>query len=407
VNWLRAIFIFNGLAQSAMIGFIVVILQAKGFAPALVGLTMSIAALAYTGALPVWGHVGDMITGPRRALQMAVVPASMFAFGFNLPLPVEAIIVCCVVVSASGNPAGALIDAIAMTVVKDAPGKYSRLRLLTSLGMGTGAIVFGFVYNFTGYVLAPFLYLAIMAAIFTCAQFMPLGRDSERGRRVRSSMGGSAYEPPSHGRFGSVGEALVLRPRLVPILFAAMLIYMGLNAQFTYLGMYIVDLGGGAGLVGLAQGIGFAAQVPGMLLAGWLVTRLGAKKVLVGCSVGWAATVLGYTLVGNPLAVLPIRFLVGIWNSGITVGSVMTMARMLPIRLQSTAQTLLQAFCQGISIILAALIGGILYGLAPHYVFAFASACAVAGAALMFVVLPANVGAAKESSVARTTSPVA
>jgi len=87
--------------------------------------------------------------------------------------------------------------------------------------------------------------------------------------------------------------------------------------------------------------------------------------------------------------ILATRFVSGIFFSGIFVSYVLTIATMLPQRLQSTGQTLLQASCFGIGAILANLIGGLLYGaVGAEGVFGVGAVCAVIGGVIGFAVLP-------------------
>ena len=389
MRWLRALYVSNGLAVGALYGFVPVLLQSKGFGPALIGLTTSLGSVAYTLALPAWGHVGDIISGPRRALQVACIPAVIFALGYAAPLPIAAVIVCQVVLCAGGGPAMALTDAMAMPVLVDASREYSRLRLLSSAGAAGGAIGCGFIYSQTGYVAAPFLYLVAMALTILSAQLVPLGRDSERHRNARRALDGRDRLVPNRGRLGSVGEAFRIRPRLAAVLLSVVLVFMGVMAAGTYIPLRIADLGGGAVEVGFANGIGWVAEIPGLILAGWLVTRYGTRSVLLVSSVGFAACMLSWIVLVDAGPIMVTRFASGIFFGGILVSLVLTMARILPERLQATGQTLLQAAGFGVAAVLANLLGGVLYAAAgPLGVFGGGAACAVVGGFIGLVALP-------------------
>ena len=389
MRWLRALYLSNGLAIGSLYGFVPVLLESKGFSPALIGVTTSLGSLAYSFALPTWGHIGDVISGPRRALQISCVPAAIFAIGLGAPLPVIAIIVCQIVVSMGGGPAMALTDAMAMPALEDASREYSRLRLLTSLGAAGGAIGCGLIYVRVGYLAAPLIYLAAMAATVTCAQLVPLGRDSERHRRVRAQRDGRVVAISERGRFGSVGEAFTMRPRLAAILVSVTLVFVGVMSAATYITLRISDLGGGPFEVGMVNGIGSAAEIPGLILAGWLIARFGARAILAVSAFGFAACMLSWIVLVDAGPILFMRFLSGIFFSGVFVAYVLTIAHMLPDSLQSTGQTLLQAACFGLGAVLANLLGGILYGaMGPLGVFGGGAICAIAGGLVGLVALP-------------------
>jgi MFS family permease len=383
-----------------MYGFMSVILQSKGFDPALVGVTTSLGSFAYTMALPVWGHVGDVVSGPRRTLQMACIPAAVFALGLGAPLPVLAIIVCQMVLSAGGGPAMALTDAMAVPVLRDASREYARLRLLSSISAAGSSVGCGIVYAVVGYPAAALIYFGAMAATIVSAQRVPQGRDSERYRHARALVNGTAHAVPERGRFGSVGEAFQVRPRLAAVLVSVICVFFGVMAVGTYIPLRISDLGGGPVEVGMLNGIGSAAEIPGLIIAGVLVARFGARWVLAVSACGFAACMFSWIFLVDAGSILAVRFASGIFFSGIFVSYVLTIASMLPARLQSTGQTLLQAACFGFAAILANLIGGILYGdMGAAGVFGIGAICSIVGGGLGFVALPTERRPAPEVAI--------
>jgi MFS family permease len=408
MRWLRGLYLSNGLAIGSLYGFVAVLLSSKGFSPALIGVTTGLGSLAYTVALPAWGHIGDIVSGPRRALQIACIPAAVFALGLGAPLPVLAIIVCQLVVSVAGGPTMALTDAMAMPALGDPSREYSRLRLVTSIGATGAAVGCGLIYSVVGYLAAPLMYVVAMAATMICVQFVPLGRDSERHRRVRAERDGHAVVTSGRGRFGSVGEAFAVRPRLIAILVSVTLVFIGVMAAGTYITLRISDLGGGPAEVGLVNGVASAAEIPGLILAGWLIARTGARLVLAVSAVGFAACILSWVVLVDAAPILLTRFVSGIFFSGILVAYVLTIAHLLPARLQSTGQTLLQASCFGVGAILANLLGGILYGaIGPVGVFGGGAICAIVGGLVGLLALPGDEEPDMEPAIAAASVPAA
>ena len=389
MRWLRMLYLSNGFAIGALYGFVPVLLRSKGFDPALIGLTTSLGSVGYSLALPAWGHVGDILTGPRRALQLACIPAAVFALGLSAPLPIWAVIVCQVVISAGAGPTAALTDAMTIPVLANASREYSRLRLLSSFGAASMAIVCGLLYSRTGYLAAPVIYLFTLGMMIFSAQMVPLGRDSERHRKARGALEGRAHSTPARGRFGSVGEALSGRPRLLAVLASVLLVFIGVMAAATYISVRIADLGGDAVEIGLSNGLAWGAEVPGLVLAGWLVPRVGLRPVLAVSAAGFAVCLASWIVLVDAGPILFTRLLSGVFFGGILVTFVLTMAQLLPWRLQATGQTLFQAVAFGIAAVLANLLGGILYSVAgPLGVFGGGAACVLAGGALGFLALP-------------------
>jgi MFS transporter, PPP family, 3-phenylpropionic acid transporter len=389
MRWLRMLYLSNGFAVGALYGFVPVLLLSKGFEPALIGLATSLGSVAYSFALPAWGHVGDILTGPRRALQLACIPAAVFALGLSAPLPVVAVIACLVIISAGGGPTAALTDAMAMPILANSPREYSRLRLLSSFGGAAMAIGCGLLYSRTGYVAAPFVYVVTMGLMIYSAQKVPLGRDSERRRKASGELEVRVHSTPARGRFGSVGEALSGRPRLLAVLASVLLIFIGFMAAATYISVRISDLGGGPVEVGLSNGFAWGAEVPGLILAGWLVSRVGLRPVLAVAAVGFAVCLASWIFLVDAGPILFTRFISGVFFGGIIITFVLTIAQLLPAGLQSTGQTLFQAAAFGLAAVVANLVGGVLYSAAgPLGVFGGGAICTLAGGALGLVAVP-------------------
>jgi MFS family permease len=389
MRWLRLLYLSNGFAVGALYGFVPVLLLDKGFDPALIGLTTSLGSVAYSFALPAWGHVGDIMTGPRRALQLAVIPAAVFAIGFDLPLPIVAIILCQMVISAGGGPTAALTDAMAMPILANSPREYSRLRLLSSFGGAAMSVACGLLYSRTGYMAAPVVYLFTVGLMVLSAQKVSLGRDSERHRTARGASVAQPRAASSKRSFGSVGEAMTGRPRLVAVLVSVLLVAIGFMAAATYISVRISDLGGGPVEVGLSNGVAWGAEVPGLLLAGWLVSRVGLRPVLGVSAVGFAACLASWVVFTDAPSILSTRFVSGIFFGGILITFVLSIAQLLPRHLQSTGQTLFQAASFGVGAVVANFLGGLLYAAAgPLGVFGGGAICTLAGGALGIVALP-------------------
>jgi PPP family 3-phenylpropionic acid transporter len=399
MRWLRILYLSSGLSFGALYGFMTVLLQSKGFEPALIGLTTSLGALGYSVALPVWGHLGDIVSGPRRTLQMGCIPAALFAVALAAPLPALGVILCVVAICAGAGPALALTDAMAVPALSDASREYSGLRLIASLGGAGGSVACGLLYSQTGYAVAPLVFVAAMGMTVVAAQFIPLGRDSERRRRAAAGPGRSAPEWP-RGRLGSVGEALTGRPRLLASLVSIGFVFAGVNVSAMYVSLRVSDLGGGPPQVGLVNGVAAFAEIPGLLLAGWLAWRLGLRPVLAASALGLAACLASWVVLEDPLTVLVTRFVSGICFGGIVVSYVLAMARLLPARLSATGQALFQAMGFGLSAIVANLAGGILYGAAGALgVFGVGAVCTAIGGLIGLAALPVQTESSPEPAV--------
>jgi PPP family 3-phenylpropionic acid transporter len=380
MRWLRVLYLANGAVYGTWGAFMPVVLTWKGFDAPLVALTSSLGSVAFWLVLPVWGHLGDEVLGTKRALQLAAIPAALLLVALDLPLPVFAIVLLCVAGGMTGAPIAALTDAHTVSGLADPEREYGRLRMLGSLAGGIAAIAVGLLYDHTGYVMTPLIGGVSLSAVALIAFRMP---QSQAGRKLleRARSAEPAEPAVGRGRFGTLSEALRGRPRLILLLLGCLGIFTGIMGGGTFITLRLQALGGGPSMIGFANGFGPLAEVPGMLLASWLIVRYGVRVVLGTSAFGLAAVFASWALVTEPALIVGTKVIGGVFFAGVTISFVLMMATILPQRLVSTGQTLYQSVGFGAAAILSNLVGALLYKLGgSEVVFVFlASATAVVG----------------------------
>ncbi len=376
---IRLVFLLFGAAIATIFPFISVVLAARGFDAAGIGMVTAASALAFTIAVPAWGHLGDVVLGRRRALTIGALLAAAAMIVFGLPIPALAVGVVYVLFTLGESGNAPLADALAMNeLARRGRGSYGEVRLLTSASYAVVAIAAGFAFDRTGYGPAPFLAAATFTLLAIAAGFAP---DAPR----------AVIQPGAHRRGGSVRAAFAAAPRLPGVLVALFLAYFGAVASFTFLPLRIQQLGGSPSDVALAAGVSAAIEVPGFLLAGRLVTRIGPRALFTASAVVYALALAGYAVLDAPGPIIAIRILTGFGWAAITVSSVVSMALLLPSGLQATGQALVATTASGLGGIVAGLAGGLVYQTAgPEALFLGLSVVAVAGVVAGWAVLPAH-----------------
>jgi PPP family 3-phenylpropionic acid transporter len=343
-----------------------------------IGLVTAASSAAFSVAVPVWGHIADVILGRRRALAVAAVGAAAFVLLAGAPVPLVVVTLGFVGFSLFESAWGPLGDALAMNAIVDHGREYGRIRLLSSIGFGAVSAIAGFVYNETGYgpsfVLCALLALALALAAIRAPDI------------ARADLAAVAHD---RTRGGSFVVALRIQPRLGPVLAALFLVHVGLIAGFTYLPLRLIELGGGPSDVALNVAVSAFAEIPAMLLAGAVAARIGIRGLVGGSILLYAACFLSWTVLDSPLLIVATRLVTGLAFAGLWVGSVLTMAVLLPPRLQATGQGLYQVTGFGVAAVVANIGGGILYGtFGSAVVFAVAAVLAVSGGLLAIFVFP-------------------
>jgi MFS transporter, PPP family, 3-phenylpropionic acid transporter len=406
MRWLRTLYLTNGAIYGVSGAFGAVVLTWHGFDPSLVATTASLGSLVFWFALPIWGHLGDAVVGTRRALQIAAIPAAIFTFCLVLPAPAALVVFFALGGSATGGAISALTDAEAVSGLADPRRDYGRLRMLGSLSAGLVALGAGLLYDHSGYFLAPVLGAVATISVVVCAGRLPSGKCDSVADAPAAPPAETCpeIEAPRHDRFGSVSDALHGRPRLIAILIGCLGIFIGIMGSGTFVTLKLQALGGGPSMIGLANGIGAVAEVPGMIVAGWLSGRFGIRPVLGACGFGFVAVMCTWALVTEPMAIVATKVVAGLCFAGVTVGFVVTMATILPSRLVSTGQTLYQSVAFGGGSILANMAGAVIFRVGGFGgVFWFLALAALTGSVIVLLAVP---GHSQAGAVETDTAPL-
>jgi PPP family 3-phenylpropionic acid transporter len=389
-----------GVALGALYPFVSVILASLGFSPGEIGLIASAGAIGFTIAVPAWGHLADVRLGRPRTLQLCAIGAGAAVAALLVPWPPLVVVLLFWlfwIFQSSWQP---LADAITVNAIRGRD--FARVRLFTSLGFAVAAIGSGLLYDRTGYTPA-FALFAIAALVMAgAAALLPDVARADLGahrRRLAAAAPASAApaiddagRPPTRTwRFGSAGVALRVAPRMVAVLVAGALLHFGIISGFTFLALRIESLGGSPSDIALASGLSAGAEIPAMLVMGKLAPRIGLRAMFSFSAVLYAGCLLSWTVIEIPTVIVATRMLTGIAFSGVVVGVVLTIARLLPADLQATGQALFQTSAFGVAAVVANVVGGVLYEAYGHVaVFALGSLLAVVAAGIGWLAFPSR-----------------
>lgn len=368
----RGLFAGGGASGAAWLPFFTALLADRGMSADRIGLVLAAAAVAGAAAAPAWSHEADTRWGAGRTLAVTSFAAACCALlqSFTGADPWRVAIVAMAMAAAWG-PGSALLDSIALTTLgDDRATSYGGVRAYASGGWAIAAIGLGAIYQGVGvWAMIPLFFLAESAFALAATRFAtpPLPRPP----------GGSGP------RLGSAREAFRAAPRLAPFLGGLLLFSLAASATDGFVPLQMLGEGGGLFLIGLAAGLGAALEIPFFVASGRLVTRFGARALMVtGLAMG-TAVLLGWAVVDSPAAVATIRVLAGAGFGMKYAATVLLTDRLVPGRLRSTGQTLLQVATWSIGPIVGPAVGGFVYVHAgPPWLFAGAGVVAAGGTGL-------------------------
>jgi MFS family permease len=396
---LRVVVLSVGAGLGVFFPFLSVILRERGFDDGSIGFTIAVGAVAFTIAVPLWGHLADVLLGRTRALAASAVGAAFTVLLINAPVPALIVAACVVGYYFFESAWQPLADALTVNAVADQSRDYARIRLLASFSFAAVSIAAGQLFNQTGYAPAPFLFAVCAGVVAAAALLAP---DVERADLAAQAAPEAPREGPRTWSFGSTGVALQVAPRLALVLVGVALVHFGIIGGFTFLPLRIESLGGSAGDVALLAGLSAAAEIPAMLLAGRVATRIGLRGMFVGSALLYAACLASWTVLDTPALLIATRLVTGVSFAGLVVSVVLTIGALLPPTLQGTGQALYQTIGFGVAAIGANAIGGVIYGSLGHApFFGLGAILAVLAAAVGWIAVPGRAGPVPERAIAR------
>lgn len=345
-------------------------------------------ALLATLVVPGWGHLADVMVGRARAFRIGLIIASGCAVGLMLNLPIIAIAALLASFTLFASLFIGLADALAIADLPAPERQYGALRAHASLSFTVGIVAVGFLYSWAGYGAAPAVFL-----IWSAGLLVLVGRIPDRRRESGIRMTANGAQGQQGSRFGSVGRAFAVQPRLWLVLAVFAFAFAGLQGSLTFIGVRIVELGGKPSDVALSFGVAAAAEIPGLVAAGWIGRRLGLRWLLVASLVLYGLCIVSWGILPSALAINATRAVTGVCYGSLMTARVLIVPRLLPQSLLATGQVVFQAATIGFGTVIGSVIGGVAYAaLGPTAFFAAAGAVAIVGAAGAWFVLAGDVG---------------
>ena len=363
-----------GLMQAAYLPFSGIIFRDRGISFEAIGLIGAANSMIALTAGPIWGHLGDAVLGRanafRLALVLAAVGVAIFAVGPLAGVPGAAL------AAFAGAGLVPLLDSIGMEQLAKVGGQWGPLRAITSFSYAAmcvlsgalvaagGAIVIGPLYGVAALVMiAGTIGLHTAPALHRAAR---PARSEAIAEIERSEIAGTNAEIAIAGdwrdRFGTVNLAFQQSPGLFTFLMLSLLVNIGAGLCYAYGSFRIQEVGGDAAAVAFSATVAATVEIPFFLAGGAIAARLGMRALFALGLIAMGACSVGYAVIDTPFALGIVRSLVGVGFACTLLASVLSIRALVPAALQATGQALYQSVSFGLSIAIAALVGGIIYG---------------------------------------------
>ena len=330
-------------AMAAFSPYLALYYRQLGIGETQIGLLTGIPPLVGLLAAPLWGGFADATQRHQRLLQSAISGLWLVVLIFSLirnPLWLLPLVIAYACFSAPIMP---LVDNSVLLLLGERREAYGRQRLWGSVGWGVAGMLLGAVLDRLGLQWAFYGALLFLSGCWLAA------------RRL-------AVQPVQIGQPFWHGMRFFVTswPWLV---FLITLFINGLAAGVSnnFLFLYLDQLGASRSLMGLSLLIATLSELPIFFFGERLLTRLGARGLILVALVATVVRMVAYALMPSAVYVLPINLLHGFTFSAMWVAGVSYANRAAPPGMGATAQSLLSGISMGLAGAIGALLGGYLY----------------------------------------------
>jgi MFS transporter, PPP family, 3-phenylpropionic acid transporter len=305
--------------------FINVYYHEIGLSGVQIGWINSIAPLVGIIGGPLLGMLSDRIGRPRLLMLLAVVGSTIPIMGISAVRTFIWLIPLAGIFQVFNIFLSSQIDVSNLSALEGKNEKYGQQRIWGSIGYIIVSWIAGLLLERFGLHWMFNIYLVIMVMLLGVSIYTPQRRihiRSEKDWNIVDLVGQRAW--------------LFFAASVIPL-------WMSSNGMYTFLGVYLKEMGANQELIGLNSSIGAFAEIPVMLLTAFLVRKAGIKRMLAFAYLMYALRFLFYGLMPSPVWALPIALMHGVtfglfWTSG-----VMYLNQLSPVHLRGTAQSMFVA----------------------------------------------------------------
>ncbi len=344
-NRFRLFFALDFAGIGVFFPFLALYLSSRGLSGSQVGLLLALFPFVGFLVQPVWGVVTDLYRVHRAVLVLACFGLALVSVLFGRTTNFQSLLLLTLLLAILKSPIMPTSNALALEYLEREARQnaFGSLRLWGSLGFALSSFLIGTFLLDDALWGIPYVYSLISAAQGLLSLTIPHGE--------------------VHGKVHlREGLALLRRERSLPsFLLAILLISATVGIGNNYLSVYLDEIGAAGWIVGVTIGVSALLEAPFMAQVPAFLARWGVRLTLVaGVSllpVRW----LLYTVIDDPLLVLPTQLLHSLALTALIIVGVLYVDRLLPPRWRASGQSLYAAVFMGLGPGLGLFMGGWLY----------------------------------------------
>ncbi|MBP1970440.1 PPP family 3-phenylpropionic acid transporter [Virgibacillus natechei] len=330
-------------SNTVILSFLPLYLQYQGLNGTEIGWVLAVGPLASIFAQPFFGYLSDKYKTVKWVLLICIIGLLIGSTLFFQMNTLISIISMGAVFYFFTTPIGALGDSLAQRRADDLKVPFGSIRTWGSIGFATSALIVGEVLANIGiqYMIIPYLFFGTMA-LLVVFRLKDVKVDSEPVQ------------------LKDVGQIIKNKPFLI-FLVLILFITIGHRANDSFIGLYIEQLGGSEGLVGVAWFVGVATEAAMFAFAGFWFKKYHPLIFIITAGILYSMRWFMFAAVEEPVYIIALQFLHGLTFGVFYIAAFSYVTRLIPSLLQSTGHLVFFATFFGVSGIVGSLMGGAIF----------------------------------------------
>lgn len=344
------------------IPFLPVYFDEQGLSPAQIGIIIGSGGFITIIAQPLWGMISDRRKTIRKVLLILLLIASATGYLLYTSSSYGLLILFAMLTYFFLMPIDPLTESLNFRVAEATGISYGSVRTFGALGYGVMSLFSGFFMDYLGAHSLGYLFAGIGLGSLVLGFMMP--------------------DAPVAGKPITLKSLKLFLSNKETLLFLLLVFICSVPARMndTFLGVYIKELGGSTGLVGLAWFLAAGSEIAVFALSFWWLRPGKELAIISAAGAFYFIRFFATAWITDPYALAFLQLLQLLTFPVFYSAAIQYLYRIVPEEWRATGQTVLALLFFGVSGIIASYAGGAFYeSFGPHALFLFISSMSLAG----------------------------
>lgn len=327
-------------SNTIIISFLPLYLKYKGLTGTEIGWVLAIGPFASIISQPFWGFLSDKYKTVKRMLILTTIGMLIMSVIFFQMNSLITLLIFGAIFYFFSSPVGALSDSLAQRRAQISKISFGSIRMWGSIGFAFSSLVVGEFLNKMGiqYLIWPYILFGAIILIITFT-ITDVKTDSS---------------PVQLADF----RRLLKNKPFIFFLFFMMFITIAHRANDSFIGIYITELGGSEGLVGIAWFVGVVSEAVVLAFAGFWFRKFHPVIFIIIASILYCIRWFLYGTATSPYVIISLQVMHGLTFGTFYLAAFDYVTRIIPNVLQSTGHLIFYSVMFGVSGIIGSMAGG-------------------------------------------------